>query len=213
MIKTHFKLIAVIFSILALTSCMTGSLTESTLPQTGSSGKLKAEYIDGSAVLKKENDYKRHLTRGYYSADDTVRVLLITEPYLKAVSRQWAQKDGEKNSATPEQIQQSQDYMNQKNIKELVLDKTCFDIEVNSNSEAAGNSDFWKAIVTEAKSRKEEMLTVKFSLNYIQRDRGGWFQFHGVLCTPERLNVKNGISMILTPLYRENKTILLKWER
>jgi hypothetical protein len=190
---------------------MSGSLTDSTLPQTGSSGVIHSDYIEGEPKEKSQNAYKRHLTRGHYSSLDTVRVLLITSPYLKAVSAAWSQEDGKKNNSTPEQIAQAEQYMFQRNSKELLEKKTCFDIELNSDNVQAGSDNSWIGTVKEAKTQKEVSLKFKFSNQYIQRDRGGWFQFTGVVCADEKLDPKNSLVMILKPQYRENKVIQLSW--
>ncbi len=197
--------------LMSLTSCMSGSFTESTLPQTGSTGFVNASFIDGEPKEKNQNSYKRHLTRGYYSSTDTVRVLLITSPYLKVVSEAWAKDDGKKNQSTPEQIEQAAQYMFQKNSQELVSKKTCFDIELNSDSVQSGNDSAWAGTVKEVKTQKEVSLSFSFSNQYIQRDRGGWFQFTGVACAEERLDPKNSLIMTLKPNYRENRTIRLSW--
>lgn len=194
-----------------LIGCMTGSLVDSTLPQTGNHGVVKAEYVDGTPSEQSQNAYKRQLTRGYYSSTDTIRVLFITNPYLKVVSEDWARKDGKKNSSTPAQIAEASRYMFEKNQKDLTLNKTCFDMELNSNEEAAGGNQSWSGTLTEIDSGKEVSLVFKFSNSYIQRDRGGWFQFTAVVCASEPLNPHNSFRMKLEPKYRENKIIQLSW--
>lgn len=197
--------------LLFLTACMTGSLVDSTLPQTGSHGAVKSDYIYGVPAEKNQNAYKRQLTRGYYSSTDTVRVLFITNPYLKVVSDEWAQKDGKKNNSSPEQVSEASRYMYEKNQKDLTINKTCFDLELNSNDENAGSNESWSGTLAEIDSGKEVSLVFKFSKNYIQRDRGGWFQFTAVVCSAEALDAKKGLKMTLIPQYRENKKIQLSW--
>lgn len=206
----YFILVACLF----LTSCMTGSLDQSTLPQTGAAGKMNRSMIDGEPKAGlREISYKRHFTRSVQGIDDTLRVMLFTNPYLKLNAKVQAEDEGQERGYTAGQVDEEYQKIYTNNMKAWVQTKTCFDYEINSNTPDAGKAENWNVELKSLVDGGTTPVEMKFAKDYLS-GKGGmkWYQFTGIMCTTNRVDPSGGFKMILTPKYRENKTITLTWE-
>ncbi|MES2769821.1 MAG: hypothetical protein V4596_11810 [Bdellovibrionota bacterium] len=197
---------------LILTSCMSLSLDHSTLPQTGAAGRINREMISGEPKSGlREISYKRQFTRSVQGAEDTVRVMLFVDPYLKLNARVQAEDDGKQKGYTQGQIDEEFQRIYVNNMKSWVQTKTCFDFEINSNTKESLNG--WDVQLKSVADGATYDVDVKFAKEHLAgKGLLKWFQFTGIMCTKERVEPALGLEMTLTPRYRQNKTIILKWE-
>jgi hypothetical protein len=182
---------------------MTPSFTESKLPQTGSSGRIETKMLqeDPHPGLR-EISYKRHFTRSTQDFDESVRVMLFTDPYLKL--------NAEAQAADDTNADESKIYKT--NSKVWVHDKTCFDFELNSTTADAGKPSNWQIALTTIKDQKSHDTIVELDKKFYSGKNGRWFQYTGIICALDKLDPTLGIDMVLMPNFRENKSIELKWE-
>lgn len=205
-----------IFSLLSvtaffLTSCMTLSLDQSTLPQTGAAGKMNRSMIEGEPKDGlREISYKRHFTRSVQGSKDTIRVMLFTDPYIKLNARVQAEDTGKEKGYSRSQIDEEFQRIYVNNMKAWVQTKTCFDFEINSDTKDSMNG--WDVSLKTAAGGDVHDVEVKFSKEHLAGKGMNWYQFTGIMCTKERVEPSLGLVMTLIPRYRENKTITLKWE-
>lgn len=198
---------------LLLTSCMTMSLDQSTLPQTGAAGKINRAMIEGEPKAGlKEISYKRQFTRSTQGRDDTIRVMLFVDPYVKLNAKAQAADDGREKGYTEGQIDEEFQRIYTNNMKAWVQTKTCFDFELNSNTKDAMKSENWDVKLTSLTDGLTYPVELKFSKTHLVGKGLSWFQFTGVMCTATRVDPAGGLEMTLTPKYRQNKSITLKWE-
>lgn len=198
---------------LGLTSCMTGSLDQSTLPQTGSSGKIHRNMIEGEPRSGlREISYKRHFTRSTQGLDDTLRVMLFVDPYIKLNAKVQAEDEGKEKGYTVAQIDEEYQKIYTNNMKAWVQTKTCFDYEINSDTEAAGNPANWDVELKSLTDGGMYPVEMKFSRDHLSGKGIKWYQYTGVMCTPSRVDPAGGLQMTLTPKFRKDKVITLTWE-
>lgn len=208
--RTPMKFL-ILLSSLILTSCMTLSLDQSTLPQTGAAGKINRSMITGEPKEGlKEISYKRQFTRSVQGSKDTLRVMLFVDPYVKLNARVQAQDTGKEKGYTQGQIDEEFQRIYVNNMKAWVQTKTCFDFEINSDTKESLNG--WKVQLKTIAGGDVYDVDVKFAKEHLAGKGMNWYQFTGIMCTKERVEPALGLEMTLTPTYRENKTIILKWE-
>lgn len=177
--------------------------TKSTLPQTGSAGMIEKKMLESDPRPGlKEISYKRYFTRSTQDFEDSVRVMLFTEPYLKLNARAQAESDTQINY----------DELYATNLKIWVTQKTCFDFELNSNTDLAGKAQSWTIDLETIAEPKKYSVDITFDKDYLVSKNNKWFQYTGIICAKEKLNPLLGLRMVLTPSFRENKSIILKWE-
>ena len=191
---------------------MTLSLDKSTLPQTGASGKLSRSMIAGEPKDGlREISYKRQFTRSVQGSEDTVRVMLFVDPYLKLNARTQAEDDGKEKGYTQSQIDEEFQKIYVNNMKAWVQTKTCFDFEINSNTKESLNG--WDVQLKSVADGQVHDVEVKFANEHLAgKGLLKWYQFTGIMCTKNRVEPDLGLEMTLTPRYRQNKIITLKWE-
>ena len=198
---------------LLLSSCMTGSLDQSTLPQTGASGKVDRRLIDGEPRPGlKEISYKRHFTRSVQGTEDTVRVMLFVDPYLKINAKVQAEDDGKEKGYTASQIDEEYQKIYINNMKAWVQIKTCFDFELNSNTKDAMNPANWDISLKSIVDNQVYEVDTKFSKDHLVGKGIKWFQFTGIMCTKARVEPALGLELTMIPKYRKDKRVVLKWE-
>jgi hypothetical protein len=208
----HMKYIIVLAS-LFLTSCMTGSLDQSTLPQTGAAGRIDRTLISGEPKAGlKEISYKRHFTRSVQGRDDTIRVMLFVDPYIKLNAKAQAEDEGKEKGFSPAQIDEEYQRTYINNMKAWVQTKTCFDFEINSNTQEAGDGGSWDVILKSVADGKNHEVEMQFEKDHLVGRGIKWYQFTGIMCTNERVEPALGLQMSLIPKYRKDKVITLKWE-
>lgn len=201
----------IIASALLLTSCMTLSLDHSTLPQTGAAGRMNRSMISGEPKEGlREISYKRQFTRSVQGSKDTVRVMLFTDPYIKLNARVQAQDEGKERGYSQSQIDEEFQKIYVNNMRAWVQTKTCFDFEINSDTKESLNG--WDVSLKTIAGGDVHEVEVKFAKEHLAGKNMNWYQFTGVMCTKERVEPALGLEMTLTPRYRENKTVVLKWE-
>lgn len=203
----------VLAAALFLTSCMTGSFDQSTLPQTGATGKVNRTMISGEPKAGlKEISYKRHFTRSVQGRQDAVRVMLFVDPYLKLNAQVQSEADGREKGYTPAQIDEEYQKLYANNVRAWTQTKTCFDYELNSNTKEAGNSDNWNVELKSIASGAIYPVQLKFAKEHLSGKGFSWFQFTGVMCTQTRVEPSEGLILTMTPKHRPDKVITLKWE-
>lgn len=192
---------------------MTGSFDRSTLPQTGASGKIHRNMIEGEPRSGlREISYKRHFTRSTQGVRDTVRVMLFVDPYLKLNAKVQAEDEGKEKGYDTAQIDEEYQKIYTNNMKAWVQTKTCFDYEINSDTQEAGDPTNWDVKLKSLLDGGIYPVEMKFSNDHLSVKGMKWYQFTGVMCTRSRVDPAGGLQMILTPKFRENKVITLTWE-
>jgi hypothetical protein len=200
-------------STLFLTSCMTGSLDQSTLPQTGSAGRIDRSNISGEPKPGlREISYKRQFTRSVQGTEDTLRVMLFVDPYIKLNAKAQAEDDGKEKGYTPSQIDEEYQRIYINNMKAWVQTKTCFDFEINSNTKEAMDAGSWDVSLKSIADGETHDVEMQFEKDHLVGKGIKWYQFTGIMCTKTRVEPALGLEMTLTPKFRQNKTITLKWE-
>ncbi len=204
-----------ILSCLLLTSCMTASLNKSTLPQTGASGKLNPAMLSGEPRPGlREISYKRHLTRSVQGTQDTVRVMLFVDPYLKLNAKVQAEAEGAERGYNGIQIDDEYQKIYVNNMKAWVQSRTCFDFEINSDTAEAGEAENWDVELKSLDGGGVMPVLMQFSPEHLTGRGGKWYQFTGVMCAATRVEPHGGLQMTLVPKYRsEPRPIVLTWDR
>lgn len=203
----------IIAATLFLTSCMTGSFDQSTLPQTGAAGRIDRTLISGEPKAGlKEISYKRHFTRSVQGTKDTVRVMLFVDPYLKLNAKAQAETDGKEKGYSESQVDEEYQKIYINNMKAWVQTKTCFDFEINTDAKEAMSVGSWDVTLKSIVDGETHDVNMKFAQEHLERKGLTWFQFTGIICTNSRVEPEMGLELTMVPKYRKNKTIILKWE-
>jgi len=198
---------------LFLTSCMTGSLDQSTLPQTGAAGRIDRTLIAGEPKAGlREISYKRHFTRSVQGTQDTLRVMVFVDPYLKLNAKAQSEADGLEKGYSESQMDEEYQKIYINNMKAWVQTKTCFDFEFNSDAKEAGSADNWEVTLKSVADNQTHEVQMKFEKDHLVGRGIKWYQFTGIMCTSTRVEPALGLEMTLIPKYRKDKIITLKWE-
>lgn len=198
---------------LFLTSCMTGSFDQSTLPQTGASGRVNRAMINGEPKTGlREISYKRHFTRSVQGRQDAIRVMLFVDPYLKLNAKVQAEDDGREKGYTLAQIDEEYQRIYANNMRAWVQTKTCFDYELNSDAKQAGEASNWNVELKSIADGSMYPVEMKFAKQHLTGKGFSWFQFTGIMCTNTRVEPGLGLILTMTPKHRPDKVITLKWE-